>query len=382
MHILLMIVVVIIFLFILYKPIYAAHVEIKTAQDAYNATVDDRIEYMENVLKRRQYVPLETLPSIRFNTELGTINDGERKCLSVPVYVGSDNIPNFDCTLVCDDPAAVYFFVGEFDKFLVNGQMLTRGGYCTTNSVPRNCNRETSIILHSLNQWTCIAEDPRYYAGPMNMVQIAGRQHATRIAPGEITKNILYDNLLKMEVDVSRNTFRRDWDETMPDGSRRFQVICNALDDRYNQMFVNPMNPIECLPNTCTSVRYVHRDVKPNFETGECECGDFNVTRLTHIVPGDRTSMCASIVDRFQPFNNSHVFRVECVNMNTLISEYDPNMLLCPGSQFDSNNDNAFNYELPGTYVFSWNGIHEPTHRFYLDTRSRIVYNIVNPVPT
>ncbi|AKN80672.1 Per os infectivity factor 2 [Perigonia lusca single nucleopolyhedrovirus] len=370
-----LVVLIVLFIFILYFPMYRAYTIIKDEQTEYNNTVQDRIDYMRNVLNRRRYVPLETLPTIKFDTSLGTINDGELKCMSMPIFVGVSDTPNFDCSIVCDNPAAVYFFVGEYDKFVVNGQMLTRGGYCTTNSVPRNCNRETSVILHSLNSWSCIAEDPRYFAGTHNMVQVAGRQHIDRIAPGQADRNVLYDNLLGRVVDVSRNTFRRNWDELMEDGRRRFEMRCNALDDKGNRMFVNPLNPIECLPNVCTNVNGVHESVKPNFETGECDCGDFNITRVQHIVPDDKTSMCASIVNEFDRDNLSHKFRVECLNLDTPVSQYSAFKLLCPSNVFTQNTDNAFMFVLPGTFPISGNGIYEPTHRLYMDTRSRVSYN-------
>lgn len=371
----LLIALVFLFLFILYKPVYDAHKTIKQAQTEYNETVDDRIEYMQNILQRRRYVPLEVLPTVRFNTELGTINDGENKCFSVPVYVGSDNMPGFDCTALCDDPSALYFFVGEYDRFVVNGQLLTRGGYCTTNSLPRNCNRETSVVLHSLNQWSCIAEDPRYFAGTQNMVQVAGRQHADKIAPGQITRNVLFDRLLGMEVDVSRNTFRRDWDEMMPDNSgRRFEMRCNALDERNNRMFVNPLNPIECLPNFCTNVVNVHPDVKPDFVNNRCDCGDFNVTRVRNIDLNDPSSICSGVFNRFDNDSLSFQIRVECNNLDMLLSNYNENAPLCPPSIFTQNTDNAYLFTLPGSFPMSLNGLDEPTHRFYMDTKSRVTY--------
>ncbi|AGR56861.1 pif2 [Hemileuca sp. nucleopolyhedrovirus] len=379
--ILLFVALTVIFLFLIYKPIYDAHSEIRKAQIWYNETVDDRIDYMQNVLQRRHYVPLENLPNINFNTNLGTVNEGELKCLSVPIFVSVENTPNFDCATLCDNPSAVYFFVGEYDRFVINGQLLTRGGYCTTSSVPRNCNRETSVILYGLNQWSCIAEDPRYFAGPQNMTQVAGRQHFDRIAPGQSNRNVLFDRLLGMEVDVSRNTFRTDWDELMDDGTRRFEMRCDALDDHNNRMFVNPLNPIECLPNVCTNVSHVHVDVKPNFETGECECGDFNVTRVTHSVPGDKTSICASVVDGFDHDSLSHYFRVECTNMNMSISEYSRLKPLCPGTIFTQNTDNAYTFILPGSFPMSANGLMEPTHRFYMETKNRISYPFIRPIP-
>ncbi|AIU41352.1 pif-2 [Sucra jujuba nucleopolyhedrovirus] len=382
MYILLLLVLVFIFTFLLYKPVYDSYHKIRKAQIDYNELLDDRIVFMENVLKRRHYVPLENLPRINFNTNLGTLNEGELKCLSVPIYVGPTETANFDCTTLCDNPSAVYFFVGEFDRFVVNGQLLVRGGYCTTNSVPRNCNRETSVIVHSLNQWSCIAEDPRYFAGAQNMVQVAGRQHFDRIAPGQSNRNILFDRLLGMEVDVSRNTFRSDWDEQMPDGSgRRFEMRCNALDHHNNRMFVNPFNPIECLPNVCTNVNYAHPDVKPNFETGECECGDINVTRMRHITPGDRTSMCASIVDTFDRDSMSHSFRVDCTNLDMSVAEYSRLRPLCPGNTFVQNTDNAYTFVLPGSFPLSGNGLDEPTHRIYMETKNRINFDIVRTIP-
>lgn len=380
---LLLIALVMIFLFIMYRPAHNVFAIIRRQQTEYNETVNERIDYMTEILLRRRYVPLEALPAIRFNTNLSTVNDGETKCLSIPIFVGIFETPNFDCATLCDNPQAAYFYVGEHDKFVVNGQLLDRGGYCTTSSVPRNCNRETSVIMHSLNQWTCIAEDPRYFAGPQNMTQVAGRQHANQIAPGQIARNIIFDKLMGMEVDVSRNTFRRSWDELLPGDNveRRFEMRCNALDNHNNRMFINPMNPIECLPNVCTNVNNVHPDVRPNFVSGECECGDFNTTRVTHIMPNDPTSICASVVDGFNRDILSHTFRVECTNLDQSLEHYSPMRLLCPASIFTQNTDNAYTFTLTGSFPMSGNGIDEPTHRLYLETRSRVDYDMVRAIP-
>jgi hypothetical protein len=295
--------------------------------------------------------------------------------MSMPMFVSEIDLPLFDCSQVCDNPAAVYFFVDDTDTFVVNGVRLSRGGYCTTNSMPRNCNRETSVVLMSWNQWTCIAEDPRYFAGTNNMIQVAGRQHFDRILPGDGDRNVLFDRRLGREVNVATNTFRSSWDELMADGTRRFEMRCNARDSNHNQMFVNPLNPLECLPNVCTNVSHVHPSVRPVFETGECECGNEAVTRVTHIVPGDPTSKCASIVDGFNRTTASHHFRVECINLHSSVLDFAPNKLLCPTDIFNTQTDAAFAFEVPGSYPLSGNGIDEPTHRFYMDTKSRVNYS-------
>ncbi|ACF05382.1 hypothetical protein [Adoxophyes orana nucleopolyhedrovirus] len=378
----LILVIIVLFLIILtVNPYYKAYNLIKYNQVNYLTTLDENIDKINNVLMRRNYVPLNSLPDIIFNTDLGTKNDGDLKCLSVPIYVGIFETPNFDCALVCDNPSAAYFYVGEQDKFIINGELLSKGGYCTTSSIPRNCNRETSVILLSFNQWTCLAEDPRYFSGAHNMTQVAGRQHINRIKAGEIEKNILFDKLLGTEVNVARNTFRSHWDELLPDGTRRFEMRCNARDNFNNQMFVNPFNPIECLPNVCTNVTNVHPTVRPNFVTGECECGDVNVTRLVHVTPGDRTSMCASVVDGFDRNLMSHQFRIECVNLDLSVEHFSSNKLLCPPDLFAQNTDNAYTFTLPGSFPLSGNGIDEPTYRLYMETRNRVTYNTNRSIP-
>lgn len=372
---------VIIFVLVVARPMLIAYETIRTRQAAYEAQVDERIMYMQNVLSRRRYVPLSALPQIEFDTSLETISDGEIRCLSVPAYVAAWDTPSFDCTEMCDSPNAFYFYVGPFDRFVVGGELLRSGGYCTTNSLPRNCNRETSVVVQSLNQWSCIAEDPRYFAGAQNMTQVAGRQHAARIMPGEMGRNVLFDRQLGIPVDVSRNTFRSHWDELLSDGSRRFEMRCDARDNNRNAMFLNPFNPIECLPNVCTNVSMIHPAVRPDFENGVCDCGDPSVTRVRHIDRDDPTSMCASIVDGFDADSLSHTFRVDCVSMNTPMSRYRPNMPMCPSSLMETTGDSAYTFILPGSFPMSGNGIDEPTHRLWQDTRSRVDWSIARPVP-
>lgn len=223
--------------------------------------------------------------------------------------------------------------------YIVNGERLSSGGYCTMNSVPRNCNSETSLILYSVNQWTCIAEDPRYFAGEGNLIQVAGRQHSDEILSSDINKIVLWDNRLDRQVNPAVNTFRSSWDERLEDGRRRFEVRCGALDKNYNQMFLNPYNEIECLPNVCTSTQWIHRDVKPNFEKGICECGASNVTRVEHIDQNDPSSKCAGVTNRLNKEEREFNFRVECLSLDTLVSEFNENKLLCPPSLFNQNTD-------------------------------------------
>lgn len=362
----------IIFVLALARPMQIAYETIRGRQIDYENRIDERINYMQNVLGRRRYVPLSSLPNIDFGATLETISEGEIRCLSVPAFVSRFNTPNFDCTEMCDDPSATYFYVGPFDRFVVNGEMLTSGGYCTTNSVPRQCNRETSVIVHGLNQWTCIAEDPRYFAGEQNMVQTAGRQHVDSIRPDQIDRIVLFDRQLGMPVDVSRNTFRSHWDETLSDGSRRFEVRCDARDINNNSMFINPLNPIECLPNVCTNVQYVHPAVRPDFERGVCDCGDPDVTRVVHVDPNDPSSMCASIVHNLNQKELTYEFRIDCINMNTPVSRIRTNMLLCPEHLMESTGDAAYTFVMPGAFPMSTNGIEEPNYRLWLDVRNRV----------
>lgn len=361
---------------LLYKPLYVAHKNVYDEKLERNELLNDE-EFRESV-RRRRYAPLHILPTFRWYNNFDTL-EGSSNCFSLPIMVTTTDEGVFDCTAVCNDERAVYFFVRPTDVFIINGSRLMSGGYCTMNSVPRNCNTETSLIVHSVNQWTCIAEDPRYFAGESNMIQMAGRQHSDQILPEELDKIVLYDNLLQRPVDITRNTFRTSWQDIVVsdvDGSEkpRFEVRCDALDIRHNRMFNNPLNTIECLPNVCTSVQWVHRDVKPIFETGECDCGDVNTTRVEHIDQHDSSSRCAGVTNRLNTTENSYQFRVNCLSLDTLVSEYTPHKHLCPPDLFNQNTDFAFVVVLNGVVPLSGNGLDEPTTRLWRETRNRIVW--------
>ncbi|QOD40004.1 pif-2 [Matsumuraeses phaseoli granulovirus] len=370
----LLIILFVLLLFLTYLPLQ------KTYEQIYNDKIE-RIALMENQdfrdsLQARRYSPLHVLPAVKWHSNFDTI-EGSSNCFSVPTLVTTINTGTFNCNAVCNDDRAVYFFVNPSDMFVVNGTRLISGGYCTMNSVPRNCNSETSLIIHSVNQWTCIAEDPRYYAGEGNLMQIAGRQHSDHILPEDIDKIVLYDNLLDRRVDPMTNTFRHSWDDIMESGQRRFEVKCDALDIKHNQMFVNPYNAIECLPNVCTSVQWAHRNVVPDFKEGVCDCGDFNTTRVQHIEENDPSSQCASIVNRMNRNERSYSFRVDCLSMDTPIAQFKDTKLLCPPYMFNQNTDFAYTFTLNGVIPLSGNGIHEPTTRLYTDTRNRVSWNDV-----
>lgn len=343
--------------------------DIQKEAEERNVMLND--EAFRDELRQRRYVPLHVLPNVRWEANFDTL-EGSAICFEMPTLVTAQDTGTFDCATICNDSRAAYFFVRPNDRIIVNGVLLMSGGYCTTNSLPRRCNNETSLVMHSLNQWLCIAEDPRFFAGEGNMILQAGRQHADRIDPTTIGNIVLWDKFLTRVVNPSVNNFRRTWDDTMPDGSRRFEVRCNSLDVNRNQMFLNPYNPIECLPNVCTNVRFMHRDVKPDFERGTCDCGDFDITRVKHIDPSDESSMCASIIDEMDLEHESYHFRVPCVALDTPVTMFNQNMFLCPGGGFNNNTDFAFRFTLTGVYSRSGNGIDEPTYRFYQDTNTRL----------
>nr|AUF81988.1 per os infectivity factor-2 [Cryptophlebia leucotreta granulovirus] len=373
-----MIIVVILFVLLLslcYLPLFNAH------QKIYNEKVE-RVEILNNeefkeIVYRRRYAPLHTLPTVKWHSNFDTL-EGSSNCFSVPILVTTTNTGTFDCGAVCKDERALYFFVTPHDKFVVNGVLLPSGGYCTMNSVPRNCNSETSLIIFSVNQWTCIAEDPRYFAGEGNLIQVAGRQHSSHISPEQIDKVVLWDNLMNRVVNPVVNTFRYSWDDVLEDGNRRFEVKCDALDLKHNEMFLNPFNKIECLPNVCTSVNWAHRDVKPNFEIGVCECGNVNITRVQHIDENDASSKCAAIINRLNKNERNYNFRVECLSMDTPITEFKYDKLLCPPEIFTQNTDFAYTFSLNGVIPLSGNGIDEPTTRLWKDTQNRILWNSIN----
>ncbi|AAK94116.1 CUN038 similar to AcMNPV ORF22 [Culex nigripalpus nucleopolyhedrovirus] len=364
-------------------PLGEAAVIMRREQLAYANTVSERRELIDDTLSRRKFVPLELLPNIQLNADFGTL-DGETLCFQTPILVGTVRQQNFDCSIVCNNVTAQYFFVDKTDRVVVNGDVLSEGGYCTVNSIPQSCARNTSIVLFQLNQWNCIPEDPRMFAGVANMVQVAGRQHAHLIRPDQIDRNVLVDRLLGVPVDITRNIFRQSWDELLEDGTRRFVVQCGALDINNNPMMVNPFNQIECLPNVCTTVRNVHPDVRPNFLTGECECGNENVTRVTHINPNDRSSMCASIVDRFNPTDNSYTFRIDCLSASSPITRatVDKIQHLCPPDVFTSNADAAYSLTLHGVQLpENQQGFNSMTSRQEQEMRERGIQMNHKPDP-
>lgn len=362
-------------MYIFTKPLLYTVYDVVNVQKEYVNTIEENVENIATTLANSRYVPLENLPNININNsfDYATV---ENKCFSAPVRVTNVESSSFDCSSICDTEASTYFFINENDIFVVNGSQLSSGGYCTTTSLPTKCNRETSIVLYSVNTWSCIAEDPRFFAGEANSVQIAGRQHSHMILPGYEQYNILYDKLLENEVDITRNTFRSSWDELMDDGTRRFVVICNALDINYNLMFVNPYNEIECLPNVCTNVQYAHTDVRPDFVNGICDCGDYDETRMINVTSDDPTSLCASIVNEADYDNNVYKIRTDCLKMTDNVSKLEISgvRLFCPPDIFNTTGDAANQVEIKGFACRTENGRDELTYRQEADFGSRLTY--------
>jgi hypothetical protein len=358
----------ILLLYLIIRPLQYAYLQIQREAIERQELLGD--EEFRQQMRERRYAPLHVLPTVRWEANFDTI-EGSSQCFDMPTLVTAEDTGTFDCATICNDHRAGYFYVSAHDRFMVNGVLLARGGYCTTNSFPRRCNSETSLVLFSVNQWLCVAEDPRYFAGEGNIIQQAGRQHIMRTLPSTAEDNIVWDNMMNRVVNPTVNTFRRTWDDLLPDGRRRFEVRCNALDNRSNQMFPNPLNPIECLPNVCALAVGMHRDVRPDYERGVCDCGDINITRVRHVNPDDPSSQCAGIVDEADRANDAYRFRVPCLALDTPITDFVRHAFLCPDT-FTANTDFAFAFTLTGVFPRSGNGIFEPTHRFYNDTKDRI----------
>lgn len=87
-----------------------------------------------------------------------------------------------------------------------------------------------------------------------------------------------------------------DENEKLSDGNYRFRCRYNGFDDMHNQYIEHPTERLHPIRNYCSKLIYdAHPSIKPIFSNTnyECDCGNYYVTRVSHLYPGDKSTPCS-----------------------------------------------------------------------------------------
>lgn len=246
-------------------------------------------------------------PKLEIDTNLlKDITTVNKNCThGLGVWVGENNMELTNCEIICNSPFSFYQFYNESD-IIVNSTHNKRGGYCrvniTTDAKKRNsikCNRSTSMAVLSDNVWICQPKIPQF-----------GGEHGTEIL---ICNGILIDRLEnKIYVNFIPKSLDIKIDEKLQrDGFSRYvcgnivnlseneltnKAITSATIERIENAIKFKINdakqPFEYVNNYC--LKYFNRKtietfpnaneilhtIRPNFETGECNCGQVGLDHL------------------------------------------------------------------------------------------------------
>lgn len=245
------------------------------------------------------------LPKIQLDqnllADISTIN---QECLNgLGMWIGEDNLETNTCETFCNSSSSFYQYYNESD-IIVNGVHNKKGGYCRINqNKERNyikCNKSTSIAVLSDNIWICQPKIPQF-----------GGENGTEIL---ICDGIIIDRLTNfIHVNFIPKTYSININEVMPDGFYRFvcsnlvklteqelkdKVITSTtkkmLEDVLKFKIVNSNQPFEYIENYC--LKYFNKNIikkfanrkeimenlRPNFETGECNCNEVGLENLYH----------------------------------------------------------------------------------------------------
>lgn len=251
------------------------------------------------------------------NSEIQRMND----CANGPVFMGAVS-DEFVCKRICGG-AGKLLNVAYGDEVFFNGQKLSEGAWCTVNRP--NCNLNTTFARATVNNVSCQTKYPFIFGGETGNRLIACNniQHFS-------VNNILWDNLNNER--VTSMTKLTHEDEKLPDGSYRF--TCKFGDDENKNKFIeNPSNRFHPVVNYCTKDIY---DASPNIKLtpeGNCDCGNYQDTRVQNKIMNDPTSTCTACYDRYNETTNRLTIGTNCVTVNSKYTQLQRDTV-CKPSKF------------------------------------------------
>lgn len=293
-------------------------------------------EYFDYILNLKSDVINDSLMKLNNANTIGNLPDlmvqtnntgvtSQINCKNKIKYLGAyttdtNTIKNYQsiCKNTCGGSGELLFVEKQGD-YAYNNEFIESGIYCTVE--PPNCNLNTGYVVATINSATCISKYPKLFGGPIAATIIACNDE---FYPG--TGSILWDYANNEPVDPTTVIMTHE-DETLPDGSYRFRCKFNETQNR-NPYIEHPLDRFHPITDKCNNTILaadysVHAKIT---DTGwECDCGDFNITRVKHLDENNKKSICTSC---YRQINNTiHTIPYICFRKNapyTMPKDYQP----------------------------------------------------------
>lgn len=268
------------------------------------------------------------------------------KCSNGPVYIGATGTDS-DCVRTCANSSASVVQVEPDHVVIYDSAVLQPGANCIIGPRPM-CNMNTTYAMMTINSVVCRPKFPQLVGGPLGNTMIACNNRII-----DDPQNYLWDYLNNVKFSPL-TTDIENVDEMLPDGSYRFRCRFNGLDNHNNTYIESNLNRFHPMENYCAALVYsAHPDVKTVFtENGvECDCGDFEETRVKHIDPNDKSSQCSSIAFEVkQDVRNRYLMTVpyKCFTLYSPIEDVGK-YLPCPNELFTRQGNQIASVTIPYT---------------------------------
>lgn len=282
---------------------------------------------------------LSNLPNINISTNNADLNE-MISCSDSLKYLGPINTSDENykayrnlCKNTCGGNGEL-IIIKEGQEYIFENTFLDPGVYCTIN--PPICNMNTGYVVATINSTICKSKYPSMFSGPTasHIIACNNEKYAA-------TGSVLWDYANNEAVDPITVVMTHE-NETLPDGSYRFR--CKFAETSNGNPYIpHPLNRFHPLVDACnkTIVRAsydVHANVQENSWT--CECGDYDITRVKHLDPGNLKSTCTSCFHSIVNDNENSSVKVPylCFNTNSL---YSAPKTMQPCLEFNTNGNNC-----------------------------------------
>lgn len=247
----------------------------------------------ENLLQLQNANTIYNLPDVVVSTNNEDL-ESLINCKNVLKYLGPPTtdqnlLKNYttQCKNTCGGAGDLLFVENEND-YVYDNKFVTVGVYCTVE--PISCNHNTGYVIATINSQVCKSKYPRLFGGKSASEIIACNDEQY---PN--TGSTLWDFANNEKVDPITVLMTHE-DELLPDGSYRFRCKYNETPN-LNPFIAHPLDRFHPIVDKCNNTLYaasyqVHARVT---DTGwECDCGNFNDTRVKHLDESDPKSICTS----------------------------------------------------------------------------------------
>lgn len=274
------------------------------------------------------------LPNININTDNQEILAAQQ-CRNSPYFLGKLPSNVQDCQNVCFTKDVDLLHVESGQEVFIDDVNLSEGYWCLTRSIP-NCNLNISYLTAGVNGFACVTKYPKLVNGTGTIVACNNENIYD-------PNNILWDYLTNTPFNPLTTQLNNE-DELLPSGTFRFSCKYNGRDSMGNKYKESPVNRFQPIIDYCISdiYRSAYESVGIEFDTNltkyQCNCGNYNDTRVKNKNPGDITTICTSCFNEYNENDHTYKYGHNCYTINSPFTDmfkYPPcqkSKFLIPGS--------------------------------------------------